>query len=129
QVPRSQPANSVETVFVACAIPRFCQSVGIQKDGIAVGQSQAMNWEAGITEHSQRHSSGILRLHSVAVDVKKRQMACADKLNRTIVCGSAYYEGRKLPSQSALAKNAIGVLHHAVERETRFGETAKRCVE
>ena len=114
---------------MARAISCFCQPVGIQKNGVTALQCQAINREARVTEHAQRHSRRILCRHSVDVDVKKREMTCANKLNRTIVCSSSYHEGRKLSGKSAFAENAIGVFHHPIERETGLREAAKRCVE
>src|SRR5713101_1351235 len=87
-----------------------------------------MDWEAGVTEHPQRHSRGILWRCSVAMDVKHGKVARADKLHRTIVGSSSYDESRELSRESALAENAVGVFHHAIERETGFGEAAKRCM-
>jgi hypothetical protein len=71
----------------------------------------------------------MLRRCSVNVDVKKREMARADKLHRTIVRSSSYDESRELSGKGAFAENAVGVFHHAIERETGFGEAAKRCME
>src|SRR5713226_1706667 len=84
-----------------------------------------MDQEARIAEHSQRYSRGILRRHSVRMDVKKREMACADKLHQTIWSSSPYNKGRKLSGKSALAENAVGVLHHPIEGEAGLGEPAK----
>src|ERR1700719_1207964 len=124
-MPRSQAANSRQTILLACVIPRFCQSVGIQKNRVTVRQSQAMNLEARIAEHSQRHSGGILWLDSLAVDVKKRKMARVDKLDCAIVCGSPHDKCCELPGQSAFAENAVGAFHHAIKRQAGLGETAK----
>src|SRR6266404_465728 len=56
-------------------------------------------------------------------------MTRADKLNRTIVRSSSYHQGRELSGKSAFAENAVGVFHHPIERETGFGEAAKRGME
>src|SRR5258708_15909429 len=56
-------------------------------------------------------------------------MARADKLHGTIVRGSSYDESGELSGKSAFAENAVGVFHHAIEREAGFGEAAKRCME
>src|SRR5258708_31405095 len=56
-------------------------------------------------------------------------MARADKLHGTIVRGSSYDESGELSGKSAFAENAVGIFHHAIERETGFGEAAKRRVE
>src|SRR5260370_34219708 len=85
-----------------------------------------MEREAGVGERTQRHSGGILWRCPVTMDVKNRKMARADKLHRTIVGGSSHDESRELSRESALAENAVGVFHHAIERETGFGEAAAR---
>src|SRR6266481_5915692 len=87
-----------------------------------------MKREAGVTEHPQRHSRGILWRCSVTMDVKHGKVTRADKLHRTIVGSSSHDESRELSRQSALAENAIGVFHRAIERETGFGEAAERCM-
>src|SRR5882762_8269816 len=87
-----------------------------------------MDRKARIAEHSQRYSRGILRQNSVRMDVKKREMACADKLHQTIRSSSPDNQSRKLSGKSALAENAVGVLYHPIEWETSLGETAKRSV-
>src|SRR6266850_1639880 len=87
-----------------------------------------MDREAGVTEHSQRHSRGILWCCSVTMDVKHGKVARADKLHQTIMGGSSHDESRELSGESALAENAVRVFHHAIERETAFGEAAKRCM-
>src|ERR1700693_1047285 len=84
-----------------------------------------MDNEARTTKHSQGHPRGILGSHSVAVDVKKREMARADKFHRTIVCSSPFDKSRELAGQRTLADNAVGVLDHPIKREASFGETAK----
>src|SRR4029077_18754067 len=84
-----------------------------------------MNREAGVTEHSQRHSGGIFRRNSVDMHVKQRQMSCADKLDRTVVCSSSYDQSRELPGERAFAEDAVGVLHHSLAREAGFGEAPK----
>src|SRR5258708_35523416 len=88
-----------------------------------------MNREARGTEHSQRYSSGILWRYSVTVDVKHGKVTRIDKLHRTILGNSSHNESRELSRESALTENAVGVFHHAIERETAFGEAAKRCME
>src|SRR5260370_35980522 len=88
-----------------------------------------MNRKARVTEHPQRHASRIIRGCSVAAAVKHGEVARADKLYRTIAGSSPNDEGRELPRQGALAENAVGVLHQAIDRETGFGEAAKRCME
>src|SRR6266853_3372387 len=88
-----------------------------------------MNREARGTEHSQRYSSGILWRYSVTVDVKHGKVTRIDKLHRTILGNSSHNESRELSRESALTENAVGVFHHAVERETAFGEAAKRCMQ
>src|SRR5467141_2400378 len=87
-----------------------------------------MDWEAGVTEHPQRHPRGIFWRCPVTVDVKHGKVAGADKLHRTIVRSSSHDESRELSRESALTENPVGVLHHAIERETGFGEAAKRCM-
>ena len=62
------------------------------------------------------------------MDVKHGKVARADKLHRTIVGSSSHDESRELSRESALAENAVGVFHHAIERESGFGEAAKRCM-
>src|SRR5260370_4454429 len=59
------------------------------------------------------------------MDVKQGKMARADKLHRTIAGCSSHDESRELSRESALAENAVGVRHHAIERETSFSEAAK----
>src|SRR5260370_21284697 len=85
-----------------------------------------MDRDAGVTERAQRHSGRILWRCPVIMDVKHRKMDRADKLHRTIVGGSSHDESRELSRESALAENAVGVFHHAIERETGFGEAAER---
>src|SRR5258708_19774969 len=87
-----------------------------------------MDREAGVTERPQRHSGRILWRCPVIMDVKHRKMARADKLHRTIVGGSSHDESPELSREGALAENAVGVFHHAIERETGFGEAADRCI-
>src|SRR6267378_8562663 len=87
-----------------------------------------MDREARVAEHSQRHSRGILWCCSVTLDVKHGKVARADKLHRTVVRSSSHDESRELSRESALTENPVGVLHHAIERETGFGEAAKRCM-
>src|SRR5713226_4601744 len=87
-----------------------------------------MDREAGVTEHPQRHSRGVFWGCSVTMEVKHGKVASADKLHRTIVGSASYDESRELSRESALAENAVGVFHHAIERETGFGEAAKRCM-
>ena len=94
-----------------------------------MSQSEPMNREARGTEHSQRYSSGLLWRYSVTMDVKHGKVARIDKLHRTILGNSSHNESRELSCESALAENAVGVFHHAIERETAFGEAAKRCME
>jgi len=55
-------------------------------------------------------------------------VARADKLHQTIMGSSSHDESRELSSESAAAENAVRVFHHAIERETAFGEAAKRCM-
>src|SRR5256885_7902254 len=87
-----------------------------------------MDREPRVTEHPQRHSRGILWRCPVTMDVKHRKVARADELDRTIVGSSSHDESRELPRESTFAENAVGVFHHAIERETGFGEAAKRCM-
>src|SRR5467141_2094819 len=87
-----------------------------------------MDREPGVTEHPQRYSRRILWRCPVTMDVKHRKVARADKLDRTIVGSSSHDESRELPRESTFAENAVGVFHHAIERETGFGEAAERCV-
>src|SRR6267143_3728194 len=87
-----------------------------------------MDREARITEHSQRHSRGILWRCSVTMDVEHGKVARADKIHQTITGSSSHDESRELPGESALAENTMRVFHHAIERETSFGEAAKRCM-
>src|SRR5215469_10861682 len=94
-----------------------------------MSQSEPMDGETHFAEHPQGHSGGILWSHSIAMDVKHREMACVDKLHRTIAGHTSHDDGRELPCESALAENAVGVFHQAVEREAGFGETAKRGME
>src|SRR6267378_4492620 len=88
-----------------------------------------MDREAGVTEHPQRHSRGILWRCSVTMDVKHGKVARADKLYQTIMGSSSHDESCELSGESALAENAVGVLHHAIEWETSLGEATKRCME
>src|SRR5260370_8661550 len=88
-----------------------------------------MDREARVTEHSQRHSRGIIWRCSVTMDVKDGKVACTDKLHRNSVGSSSHGESRELPRECALAENAVGVFHHAIEREAGFSEAAKRCME
>src|SRR5260370_32371839 len=99
------------------------------EERINVIQWEPMDREARVTEHSQRHSRGIIWRCYVTMDVKHGKVACTDKLHRAIVGSSSHDESRKLPRESALAENAVGVFHHAIERETGFGEAAKCCME
>ena len=85
-----------------------------------------MNRKARVTEHSQRHSRGILWRCSVTFDVKHGKVPRADKLHRTIMGRPSHNESRELSGESALAENAVGVCHHAIEFQTGFGEAAKR---
>src|SRR4029077_14354825 len=85
-----------------------------------------MDGEGRNAKHSQRHSRGIFWRRSVTMDVKQRKVSRADKLHRTIAGSSTHDESRELSGESALAKNAVGVFHHAIERETGFGEATKR---
>jgi hypothetical protein len=62
------------------------------------------------------------------MDVKHGKMTRADKLHCTIVGSSSHDESRELPRECAFAENAIGVFHHAIERETGFREAAERCM-
>src|SRR4030095_461207 len=80
-----------------------------------------MDREAGVTKHPQRHSRGILGRCSVTMDVKHGKVTCADKLYRTIVGSSSHDERRELSCESALAENAVGVFHHAIERQGGVG--------
>src|SRR5260370_38443043 len=84
-----------------------------------------MDRKAGVAEHPERHSRGILWRCLLAMDVKQGKMARADKLHRTIAGCSSHDESRELSRESALAENAVGVRHHAIERETSFSEAAK----
>jgi hypothetical protein len=61
--------------------------------------------------------------------VKHGKVPRADKLHQTIVGSSPHHESRELSRESALAENTVGVLDHAIKRETGFGEGAKRCME
>src|SRR5439155_21057006 len=88
-----------------------------------------MNGEASVAEHSQRHSRGILWRCSVTFDVKHGKVPRADKLHRTIMGRPSHNESRELSGESALAENAVGVCHHAIEFQTGFGEAAKRCMQ
>src|SRR5213082_1714098 len=88
-----------------------------------------MDREAGVAEHSQRHSRGILWRCSVTFDVKHGKVPRADKLHRTIMGRPSHDESRELSGERALAENAIGVFHHAIELQTGFGEAAKRCMQ
>jgi len=56
-----------------------------------------------------------------------RKVAGADKLHRTIVRSSSHDESRECPRECSHRKSGC-VLHHAIERETGFGEAAKRCM-
>src|SRR5260370_22967878 len=98
------------------------------EERINVSQCEPMDREARVTEHSQRHSRGIIWRCSVTMDVKDGKVACTDKLHRTIVGSSSHDESRELPRECALAENAVGVFHHAIEREAGFSEAAKRCM-
>src|SRR5204862_7383516 len=89
-VPRNQSANSIKAILLPVTIQRFRQTVGVQKNRVAVGQCQAMNREARVTKHSQRHTRRVLRRYSIAVEVKEREMSRADKLHRTIECSSSH---------------------------------------
>src|SRR6266481_9826753 len=60
--------------------------------------------------------------------MKQGQMPRADKLNGTVRSRTSHDESRELSGESALAENAVGVFHHAIERESGFGEAAKRCM-
>jgi hypothetical protein len=93
-----------------------------------MSQCQPMDREARVTEHPQRYSRGINWRCSVAMDVKQRKVARADKFHGTIVGSAPHDQSRELSGESAFAENAVGVFHHAIERETAFGETAKRCM-
>jgi len=61
--------------------------------------------------------------------VEHGKVARTDKLHRTIVGSAPHDESRELPRESALAENAVGVLHHAIQREAGFSQAAKRGVE
>ncbi len=63
------------------------------------------------------------------MDVKHGQMPGADKLHRTVASCAAHDESGKLSRESALAENTIGILNHAIERETGFSESTKCCVQ
>src|SRR5216684_1682353 len=88
-----------------------------------------MDRESRVTEHSQRHSRGILRCRSVTMDVKQRDMPRAYKFHRAIVRSSSYDESRELSGKSAFAEYAVGVFHHPIEGEASLDEAAKRCME
>src|SRR5258708_224130 len=66
-----------------------------------------MDRETNIAEHPQGHFRGILWSNSIPMDVKHG----------------------KVSRGSALAENAVGGFHQAIEREAAFGETAKRCMQ
>src|ERR1700756_2790176 len=85
-----------------------------------------MNREARVAKHSERHSRGILWRCTVTFDVKHRKVPRADKLHRTIMGSSSHNESCELSGERALAENAVGVCHHAIEFQTGFGEAAKR---
>src|SRR5437762_857388 len=72
-----------------------------------------MNRKARVTEHSQRHSRGILWRCSVTFDVKHGKVPRADKLYRAIVGCPSHDESRELSGERALAENEDGVFHHA----------------
>ena len=59
------------------------------------------------------------------MDVQHGEVPRAHKLDRTVASGSPHNDSRKLSRERALAENAIGILHHAFEREIRFREGAK----
>src|SRR5206468_11630193 len=61
-------------------------------------------------------------------DVKHGKVPRADKLHRTIMGRPSHNESRELSRQSALAENAIGVFHHAIELQPGFREAAKRSM-
>src|ERR1700740_2594267 len=94
-----------------------------------MSQSEPVSSKARVTEHTQRHSGGILRRYSIIMDVKYRKVTRVDKLHRTIVVESSHNESRELSRKAALAENAVGAVHHVLEWEARFGKTAKRCME
>ncbi len=94
-----------------------------------MSQCEPMDREVRVTEHPQRHSRGILWGCSVTMDVKHGKVARTDKLHRTILGSSSHDQSRELSRESALAEYSAGVFHHAIERETGFGEAAKCCVE
>ena len=62
------------------------------------------------------------------MDVKHGKVARADKLHQTIMGSSSHDESCELSRESALAENTVGIFHHAIERETGFGEAAERCM-
>src|SRR5260370_8764922 len=61
--------------------------------------------------------------------MKQGQMPRADKFNGTIGSRASHDESGELSRESALGENAVSVFHHAIARETGFGEAAKRCME
>src|SRR5438552_8194699 len=87
-----------------------------------------MNRKARVAEHSQRHSRGILWRCSVTFYVKHGKVPRADKLHRTIMGRPSHNESRELSGESALAENAVGVCHHAIELQPGFREAAKRSM-
>lgn len=56
-------------------------------------------------------------------------MARADKFHLAVPCRSPHDECGELPGKGALAKNAVGVFHHAIERQTGFRKAAKSGVQ
>src|SRR3984893_14425509 len=63
------------------------------------------------------------------MDVKHGKVARAHKFHRAIIARPSHDESRELSRKSALAENAVGVFHHAIEGETGFGKASKRRME
>ncbi len=56
-------------------------------------------------------------------------MARADKFHQAVPGRPPHDESGELPGQGALAKNAVAVFHHAIERQAGFRQAAKSGVQ
>src|SRR2546423_12437754 len=88
-----------------------------------------MNGEGGVGEHAERKTGGVGDCGFVARQMQQWKVAGADEFDCAVLRGASHDKGGVLAGQSALGKNAVSSLHHAVEWEIDIGEAAEGGVE